>query len=68
MKFKPDDHVRIIAPDAACFDAVGLVSEVLPGVAHPFRIQIPGEYPGWYGPNELILAENPNPFSNGAPQ
>jgi hypothetical protein len=57
MKFKIGDPVRIIARTCRYFDQVGTVADIVPEADHSFRVAIPGEHPLWFGPHELVLAE-----------
>lgn len=57
-KFKTGDPVRIIARSCRYFDQVGTITDIAPDAARSFHVTIPGEYPLWFGPNELILAEH----------
>lgn len=59
MKFRLNDHVRVIAHPSRLFDSVGTVTDVDPGARHQFRVEVLEGFPLWFGPDELVLAEVP---------
>lgn len=56
MKFRIGDPVRVIARNTRHFDAVGTVVDVS-AQHYPFKIGGLTDAPLWFGPHELILAE-----------
>jgi hypothetical protein len=62
-KFRLGDPVRVINRESHHFDKVGRVTTIDKGdtEGYPFRVTgVSDEWPRWplwYGPNELILAE-----------
>jgi len=57
-KFKPGDHVRIIAHPSAFFDEVGTI-ESIDDTDYPFAVGDIDYYPLSFAADELVLAECP---------
>jgi hypothetical protein len=59
-KFAVGNHVRVIAEAGVTknyFDVVGVVDEILPGVAYGVGVHFESLAPLWFAEHELILAE-----------
>jgi len=59
MKFRLGDHVRITATSCRYFDYVGTIGDVNHAQHFPFGVTGLEDWPLWFGPGELVLAEAP---------
>ena len=59
MKFALGDHVRITAQSCRYFDYVGTVGDVNHTQHFPFGVTGLEDWPLWFGPGEMVLAEAP---------
>jgi hypothetical protein len=57
MKFKVGDPVRVIAQRCQHFDQVGTIADVKEGQSAQFHVAGLEPWPLWFGPHELVLAE-----------
>jgi len=64
MKFRLGDTVRVINRNDYHWDRVGRITSICKDDrwAHPFHVNgLDSSIPLWYGPEELILAEQEQP-------
>ncbi|MBT8163062.1 MULTISPECIES: hypothetical protein [Arthrobacter] len=59
MKFRLGDPVRVIASFSQYFDQVGTVADIKENQSARFHVAGIEDYPLWFEPHELILAEPP---------